>query len=70
VTIREIRVKKLRAFANSTAAARIPSWFEFIRHPRLHGRIQVKAFNAKTQRRKGLDCGYAALCLCVEGLIC
>jgi hypothetical protein len=31
VSIREIRVKKLRAFANSATTARIPSWFEFIR---------------------------------------
>jgi hypothetical protein len=32
VSIREIRVKKLRAFANSATAARIPSRFEFIRN--------------------------------------
>jgi hypothetical protein len=38
VSIREIRVKKLRAFANSAATARIPSWFEFIRYLRLLGR--------------------------------
>ncbi len=37
VSIREIRVKKLRAFANA-AAARIPSGFEFIRRPRRLGR--------------------------------
>jgi hypothetical protein len=32
VSIREIRVKKIRAFANSAAAARNPSRFEFIRN--------------------------------------
>jgi len=44
VSIREIRVKKLRAFANSAAAARIPSWFEFIRRPRLLGHFCQAGF--------------------------
>jgi len=39
------------------ATARLPSWFEFIRRPRLLNRIQAKDFQrkgAKVQRRKGL----------------